>query len=250
MNIVITAGGTREKIDEVRYITNMSSGKLGMEIFNSLKNHKIFYIYTKGSVYPTKSLYTPNLILIEATDTESVLNAVKKVISENKIDVFIHAMAISDYTVDKVFSIEDISEALKRTSTMDNYILHTEDSIINALKNIKGIDTNSKIGSNNEEMFISITKTPKIVDSIKKMDKDIFLISFKLLENVSEEHLIDIAHKQLERTDSNIVIANDLKNIREGNHIAHFVVKDKEYKTVKGKDNIGEEIAKRIKGIE
>ena len=32
--IVITAGGTGEKIDNVRKITNSSSGKLGMTIAN------------------------------------------------------------------------------------------------------------------------------------------------------------------------------------------------------------------------
>ena len=34
--IVITAGGTSEKIDQVRKITNSSTGKLGMTIANHL----------------------------------------------------------------------------------------------------------------------------------------------------------------------------------------------------------------------
>ena len=35
-NVVITSGGTSEKIDNVRKITNSSSGKLGMTIANHL----------------------------------------------------------------------------------------------------------------------------------------------------------------------------------------------------------------------
>ncbi len=38
MNIVITAGCTSEKIDNVRKITNSSSGKLGMIIANEILN--------------------------------------------------------------------------------------------------------------------------------------------------------------------------------------------------------------------
>ena len=46
--IVITAGGTSEKIDNVRKITNSSSGKLGMTIANHLLNQSedlIIYMY-------------------------------------------------------------------------------------------------------------------------------------------------------------------------------------------------------------
>ena len=53
--IVITAGGTSEKIDNVRKITNSSSGKLGMTIANELLKRDdvfIYYICTKGSFRP------------------------------------------------------------------------------------------------------------------------------------------------------------------------------------------------------
>ena len=241
MNIVITAGGTNEKIDEVRHITNMSSGKLGMEIYSKLIEHKIFYIYPKGSLHPKKSLYTPKLTLIEVGDTESVLNAVENVIKENKIDVFVHAMAISDYKVDKVFSMEDI---VNKISGMDSF---NKDILAEAIRSIQGVDKKTKISSKNEDMFISMKKTPKIIDKIKELDKDIFLISFKLLNNVSNKELIDTAHKQLVRTNSNIVVANDLAQMREDNtHKAYFVRKDGSAKPVSTKECISKEIVKII----
>ena len=45
--IIITSGGTSEKIDNVRKITNSSSGKLGMLIANHLleENDDIFIYY-------------------------------------------------------------------------------------------------------------------------------------------------------------------------------------------------------------
>ena len=243
MNIVITAGGTNEKIDEVRHITNMSSGKLGEEIFNSIQNHRVFYIYATGSNYPKKTLYTPNLTLIEVSDTKSVEDAIKKVIEENKIDFFIHAMAISDYSVDKVFSMDMIVDTILENKDLD------KEALIDKINSIKGIDKNSKISSNNDEMFISLKKTPKIIDMIKVLDPDIFLISFKLLNNVSNKELIDVAHKQLIRTNSDIVVANDLEEIRsEGSHKAYFVRDDASFKPVSSKQCIAREIAKIVKG--
>ena len=49
MLIVITAGGVKEKIDNVRSITNSSSGKLGQKIAQSFlekePNCDLIYIY-------------------------------------------------------------------------------------------------------------------------------------------------------------------------------------------------------------
>ena len=51
---VITAGGTSENIDNVRKITNSSSGKLGMTIANHLiyddNDYFIYYICFKDSL--------------------------------------------------------------------------------------------------------------------------------------------------------------------------------------------------------
>ena len=54
--IIITAGGTSEKIDNVRKITNSSSGKLGMTIANHLLKQNddltIYYVCSKNSLRP------------------------------------------------------------------------------------------------------------------------------------------------------------------------------------------------------
>ena len=60
INILITAGGTREPIDNVRDITNKSSGKLGKIICEKFLEiadfdiKTIFYIHGKNAVLPRK----------------------------------------------------------------------------------------------------------------------------------------------------------------------------------------------------
>lgn len=58
--VVVTGGGTREKIDEVRYISNFSSGKMAKAICLELfcKGADVCYLTTMGNEGLPQSLYT------------------------------------------------------------------------------------------------------------------------------------------------------------------------------------------------
>jgi len=60
--IVVTGGGTREKIDEVRYISNFSSGKMAKALCLSLylKGADVCYITTMGNEGLPSGVYTIN----------------------------------------------------------------------------------------------------------------------------------------------------------------------------------------------
>ncbi|RUM76643.1 MAG: bifunctional phosphopantothenoylcysteine decarboxylase/phosphopantothenate--cysteine ligase CoaBC [Sulfurovum sp.] len=68
--IVVTGGGTREKIDEVRYISNFSSGKMAKALCLSLylKGADVCYITTMGKEGLPSTLYT-----IEIDDAKEML---------------------------------------------------------------------------------------------------------------------------------------------------------------------------------
>lgn len=240
MNIIITSGGTSEQIDKVRKITNMSTGKLGAKIADAISsnfdNSVIFFLSDINLTLPE---IKNNIKIIPTTDTKSVLINLQNLISNNKIDYVIHAMAISDYTVESVFNENNIKEVLEKYLSQSDINVDTlTEKIVNE---INGVDKNSKISSNMDNLFIKLVKTPKIVDLIKKFDNNIKLISFKLLNGVSEEELIEVARKQLIRTNSEFVVANDLVNIKNGNHRALFVGKNEEI-VVEGKEKIADKI--------
>jgi len=69
--IVVTGGGTREKIDEVRYLSNFSSGKMAKSLCLSLylKGADVCYLTTMGNEGLPKSIYT-----IDVDDTEELLD--------------------------------------------------------------------------------------------------------------------------------------------------------------------------------
>ena len=68
--IVITGGGTREKIDEVRYLSNFSSGKMAKSLCLSLylKGADVCYIGTMGNEGLPDSIYN-----IDVEDTQELL---------------------------------------------------------------------------------------------------------------------------------------------------------------------------------
>lgn len=219
MNVVVTAGGTSERIDSVRKITNSSSGKLGSIIANKLlensKISKIFYVCNKEAVLPVQD---DRIEIINIQSVDDLQNALENLIKTQKISVVIHSMAVSDYKVEYVTTTQNLSTILKNKD---------ENQISDILsKREAGIDNKDKISSNLDNLFVKLVPTPKVISKIKQWDKDIFLIGFKLLSNVSHEQLIDVAINLMQKNNCDAVVANDLKDISKQNHKAYILTKD------------------------
>lgn len=245
MNIAITAGGTSEHIDAVRAITNTGTGTLASIIANKFldeysdKFDKIFYIHTTNAKLPRDS---EKVVLISTEDTMSVYNAVQKVLTENKVDYFIHAMAISDYFVDFVSTADRVADSIMKSLTD----LSVESPADIFLKGENRLDNSKKLSSDADNLVVVLRKTPKIIGSIKEFSSSTHLIGFKLLNNVTEEQLIDVAYHLMQKNGCDYVVANDSAKITKEQHIAHIVDKDKKYITVTSNDSIAEQLGKII----
>jgi phosphopantothenoylcysteine decarboxylase/phosphopantothenate--cysteine ligase len=93
MQILITAGGTREYIDPVRLISNASSGKMGYALARAaLKDgHKVMLITASTSQKPPSEAK-----LIKVETAAQMFEAVKKHLEP--CDCLIMAAAVADYT--------------------------------------------------------------------------------------------------------------------------------------------------------
>jgi phosphopantothenoylcysteine decarboxylase/phosphopantothenate--cysteine ligase len=93
MQILITAGGTREYIDPVRFISNASSGKMGYALARAaLKDgHKVMLITASTSQKPPSEAK-----LIKVETAAQMFEAVKKHLEP--CDCLIMAAAVADYT--------------------------------------------------------------------------------------------------------------------------------------------------------
>ena len=90
--ILITAGGTREKIDPVRYITNASSGKMGLALADNAyrMGADVTLISTFKADKPYKNIVTETALEMEKAVKENLSNQ----------DCVIMAAAVSDYGVE------------------------------------------------------------------------------------------------------------------------------------------------------
>jgi len=71
-----------------------------------------------------------------------------------------------------------------------------------------------KIKSSKNEMKISLKKAPKIIDQIKKWQKNVLLVGFKAETNLTKNQLIKSAQKKLKESSSDMIVANDIGSSR------------------------------------
>jgi phosphopantothenoylcysteine synthetase/decarboxylase len=92
INILITAGPTREYIDPVRYISNDSSGEMGLALADAAKNAgaKVTLIHGPITKVPPLSIRYLNVV-----SAQEMFAAVKK--NYKKADIIILAAAVADW---------------------------------------------------------------------------------------------------------------------------------------------------------
>jgi phosphopantothenoylcysteine decarboxylase/phosphopantothenate--cysteine ligase len=91
-NFLITAGGTREYIDPVRFISNAGSGKMGYALAAAAQTagHNVTLISTSEMQPPV------GVEFVSVDSASDMFNAVKKFFA--KCDCLIMAAAVADYT--------------------------------------------------------------------------------------------------------------------------------------------------------
>ena len=71
-----------------------------------------------------------------------------------------------------------------------------------------------KIKSSQETLQINLKKTPKIIDYIKKIQKDVFLVGFKAEINLSKKELVKESRKKMKESNVDMIVANDIGSLR------------------------------------
>lgn len=168
--VLITAGPSQEAIDSVRYVSNKSSGRMGIELAKeaSARGAEVLLIAGECMAKIPDYINTQNVI-----STDDFIKAVKDEISYNNYDFFISAAAVSDYKP---------IECIEGKISSDNV----------------------------EELQVNMKLTPKIIDVARKKDYNLFIVAFKAETNVSKSELIDRAYNRLVKSEADLIVANDI----------------------------------------
>jgi phosphopantothenoylcysteine decarboxylase/phosphopantothenate--cysteine ligase len=136
--VLITAGGTKEKIDPVRYITNCSSGKMGISLADCA-----FEMGAEVTLVSTFSVDKPYKNVV----TESAQEMEKAVKYElEKQDCVIMAAAVADYRI-KEYSEHKIKKSADNNLTLEltkNPDILKEISVMNCKAKIVGFCAESE----------------------------------------------------------------------------------------------------------
>jgi len=202
--LVITAGGTIEKIDPVRYISNFSSGKMGVALADIA--HSMGADVTLISTFNTVKPY--NVIKVE-----SAIDMQDEVFRNTDVDCIIMAAAVADYRIKdyneqkmKKTSSDEISLSLiknpdilkkisesKLSAKIVGFCAESENLLENAKIKIqnKGCDylvandiSRKDIGFSSDENEVYIIDKELNITHIEKDTKTV--IAHKILEKIFE----------------------------------------------------------------
>ena len=189
-NILVTAGGTIEYIDPIRVITNLSSGKMGNLIAEeAIRLGANITLVYGHGTYSIKSL--PNLNIVRVNTSKEMYDVVMSELSSKRYDVAILSAAVADFTPER--------------------------------KSIKKIRTSTR------KLLLPLSPTQKIINHVKHMSKQTFLVGFKAEYNVSDSNIIKGAYRKLKECKGDLIVANDVgrKNSAIGSESNEVFVIDK-----------------------
>lgn len=208
MKVLITSGGTKVPIDGVRDITNMSSGTFASKIAKEFMNrgHKISFFHAKDSKTPFKF----ELNLAKCQNIEA-----SKKFYEFIGDISLYRDRYKEQTFRNFDDYQSGLFNLLRNNNFDIVVLAA------AVSDYGVQPVEGKIRSGNE-LQIDLIPLPKIISEIKKEFPKICLVGFKLLVNSTKEELHTAIKNSIKNNQCDLVVGNDLRDLKAGNHTVHL----------------------------
>ncbi len=201
--VLVTSGPTRAALDEVRFLTNKSTGRLGALIAEAAleAGADVTFVFGRGSDLPAVRGGRLDHLRIRPVDTVEDLVAAFRQELPHGYDAVIHAMAVLD------FEPAEVRE--------------------------------EKVSSNLPEWVIRLVPTPKAAALVRDLAPGTLFVGFKLEVGKTREELIEIARAWAQQSRADLVVANDLNDIESGTHIGYLVTPEGRIETVaEGKEAI------------
>ena len=111
MKIIVTTGPSYEPIDEVRRITNFSTGELGVLLSNALAadGHEVFCLKGVSATHPGP--LDSRIHPLPFTTNDDLLEQITRLAREHDIGALFHVAALADYKVKSVSDGSGVRQA-------------------------------------------------------------------------------------------------------------------------------------------
>ena len=209
MQIVLTAGGTREPIDDVRFVSNVASGALPAAMADVLLGlgHQVHYLHGPGAILPGHALLD-----LDLTDPAEILRETTLKWLEATLDRQ-QAQRKGDLVLLPVQTAAEVAHTL---FTVCQALQPGAVACAMAVADFAPLATTGKLSSDQATLTLQMAATAKAIDGVKQAAPNTRLLGFKLLSGASEAELRDAALHLCQRSGADLVFGNDIKDYRAG----------------------------------
>jgi phosphopantothenoylcysteine synthetase/decarboxylase len=180
MNCVVTAGPTYETMDNVRRLTNFSTGRLGTELANFLttRGHNVTLLRGEQATFCGES----KAMRVKPFSTTADLMANLQALAKLEIQAVFHAAAVSDFTFGKIW-------------------LRSEQGELSEIKS-------GKISTRQGPLLAELVPTPKIIAGLREWYPKAKLIGWKFEVDGDRASVLRAAEQQLRNCRTDLCVAN------------------------------------------
>jgi phosphopantothenate-cysteine ligase len=240
MNVVVTGGGTIAPVDDVRLLTNVSSGRLAAAIAESFldRGASVWHIHPPSAQVPLKRHARFDLGAADPATEQDRLTRLRRRWFDQRDRL--HLVPLAKGTV------ADYAAALKATleaRPIDVVVLTM------AVSDYEPEPHAGKLSSDAESLVIRCRRTPKVIRSVRDWAPSVYLVGFKLLSDVPTDELIRRAEEACRTNRADLTVANDLRTLRQGKHTLHLVRPGAEVETLEPGDDLADRLVARIAAL-
>jgi phosphopantothenate---cysteine ligase (CTP) len=236
-NVVVTAGGTIAPIDDVRVLTNISSGRFAASITEAClnRNAAVWHIHTPSALLP---FVRSARFEFDAPDPAAEIDRLTRLRQTWKnVRDRLHLVPL------QIGTVADYQQTLKRTLQDRSIDLAF---LTMAVSDFEPEARTGKISSEADSLVLHCTRTPKVIRSVRDWAPAIYLVGFKLLSGVSPDVLIGQAEIACRTNRAQLTVANDMELIRQGRHTLHLVRPEVEPETLPPGDDLANRLVERV----
>lgn len=183
MQCVVTAGPTCEPLDEVRRLTNFSTGRLGTDLahFLAALGHEVTLLIGETAL-ARRPDHPPPVNHIQAFTTAASLRDALRALADRPVQALFHAAAVGDFAFGRVWRRSPAGE----------------------LEEIRS----GKFSTRQGTLLAELVPTPKIIGELRRWFPNAQLVGWKFEVEGDRPALIRLAEKQLVECRTNACVAN------------------------------------------
>jgi len=180
VNCIVTAGPTYEPLDEVRRLTNFSTGRLGSELVNFLsdRGHRVTLLIGQAATWRGER----NAAAVQTFTTTLDLLERLRALSGPEVHAVFHAAAVNDFKFGNVWQ-GIAGEKMRRVRA-------------------------NKIPTRADNLLIELRPTAKVIAELRGFFPNALVVGWKFEVDGSQKAAIEKAERQLAENNTNVCVAN------------------------------------------